>query len=515
MKNALNRELPDFIEGYGKVRPYTGLFEPPAEGARYAARPIKMARPNESKVVKSLKDLFKTIPIKDGMTISFHHALRNGDFVINMVLDVAAELGIKDLTVAPSGLFDCHEPIVGHMKSGVVTGFHSAGIVGTVGGYVSRGALKNPIVVTSHGGRARALYNNDIKVDVAFVAAPTADIYGNINGCEGPSACGSLGYALSDVDCADYVVAVTDNLQQNSLSMISATADKIDYVVPVDKIGDPKGIVYGVLKITRDPLQLLIAEMAVKATDAMGLIKNGYSFQTGGGGVSLAFAKYIADIMRERKLVASHAMGGITKFIVDMLEEGTLKTIYDNQCFDLVAVESMRKNANHIEVSASHYANPYNAGPIVNTLDQCILGALEIDTNFNLNVLTGSDGILRFGIGGNPDTAAGSKVSMVTANLLRGRLPVVMDEVTTVCTPGESVDVIVTEEGIAVNPLRPELKDMLTDAKLPVVSIEELRDKAYKMAGKPDKLKFKDKIIGVVESREGTVLDVVRQIDED
>lgn len=515
MKNALNRELPDYIEGYGAVKPFMGLHATrPEAGMRYHGKLVKNHLPGQSKVMEDLKAVFKAIPVTDGMCISFHHALRNGDYVINMVLDTAAELGIKDLKVACTALFPINMPIVDHIKNGVVTALDLPGIVGPVGTEVSKGILDKPVVFRSHGGRPKAICCGELHIDVAFIASPTSDQFGNINGVEGPSACGSLGYAFADAEHADYVVAVTDNLVDAPLSTISIHQDLVDYVVPVEKIGDPKGIVSDVLNVTKDPLQLLIAETAAEVTDALGLIKDGYSFQTGGGGVSLAFAQFITEIMEEREVKASFAMGGITGMIVNMLEKGMLGAIYDNQCFDIKAVESIRDNAQHYEVSASTYANPYNSAAIVNTLDQCILGALEIDTDFNLNVLTGSDGTIRAGIGGNPDTATGSSVTMVVANLLRGRLPVVVDSVATICTPGPSVDVLVTEEGVAVNPLREDLIAKLTEAGIPLVTIEHLKGKAEELAGKPEKIKFTDKIIGVVEYRDGTVLDVVYGIEE-
>ncbi len=512
MKNAINRELPEYIEGYGEVKPFMGIHKVEPQG-RYHGKLIKHHKPGVSKIKSDLKEVFKAIPVTDGMSFGFHHALRNGDYVINMVLDVAAELGIKDIKVVTSALFPIHLPIVDHIKNGVVTGLDMPGLEGPVGKELSKGILKKPIVFRSHGGRPRAISSGDVKIDVAFIAAPTSDMFGNINGTEGPSACGALGYAMTDADYADHVVAVTDNLVDRPLDRISIRQDKIDYIVKVDKIGDPNGIVSGVLKITKDPLQLLIAETAAKVTDALGLIKDGYSFQTGGGGVSLAFADFIADIMKERGVKANFAMGGITGLIVDMHKEGLIEAIYDNQCFDIAAVESMRDNPKHFEVSASMYANPYNSACIVNTLDQCILGALEIDTDFNLNVLTGSDGTIRAGIGGNQDTAAGSGVTMVVANLLRGRLPVVVDRVATVCTPGESVDVVVTEEGVAVNPLRVDLIEKLTAAKIKLVTIEDLKAAAEKLAGEPNKVNFTDRIIGVVEYRDGTVLDVIYGIE--
>ncbi|MHC1745553.1 MAG: citrate lyase subunit alpha [Negativicutes bacterium] len=512
MINRVGKEVPDYIEGWGKVNHFAGAFQTiPINMRRYAPL-VKSVGPKDSKVISNLKDLFRTIPIKDGMTLSFHHELRDGDYVVNQVIETAAELGLKNLKIAPSGLFPVHSGLVQHMKNGVITELDVNGIVGDVGRAVSEGILDKPAVMRTHGGRARAIECGDLKIDVAFIASPTADTYGNINGTEGPGACGSLGYSFPDAEFADYVVAVTDNLVDHPLSRISIRQDRVDYVVKVNCIGDPNGIRTGIMRITRDPLQLIIAERAARVVDALGLIKEGYSFQTGGGGVPLAFTNFVAQMMEQRKITASFAVGGITGLIVDMLEKGMLKTIFDVQCFDVKAVESIGKNANHIEMSSSFYANPFNSGCIVNNLDNCILGALEIDTDFNVNVLTGVDGRIMTGIGGNPDTAAGSKVAIVVGNLLRGRIPVVVDKVNTVCTPGETIDVLVTEKGIAVNPKRQDLIDKLKEARIPVKDINELQAMAEKLVGKPEKPKTTDRVVAVVEYRDGTLIDVVRQV---
>ncbi len=64
-----------------------------------------------SKLLGSLKEAIEKTGLKDGMTISFHHHMRNGDYVLNMVLAQAAEMGIKNLTVNASSIFDIHEPL--------------------------------------------------------------------------------------------------------------------------------------------------------------------------------------------------------------------------------------------------------------------------------------------------------------------------------------------------------------------------------------------------------------------
>ena len=166
----------------------------------------------------------------------------------------------------------------------------------------------------------------------------------------------------------------------------------------------------------------------------------------------------------------------------------------------------------HKEVSACEYASPDEPGSATHYLGVVILSALEADIHFNVNVLVGSDGIIRGAIGGHPDTAADSALSIIVCPLLRGRIPCVVDEVTTLITPGATVDVIVTEYGIAVNPRRPELRERLLAARLPVVEIEWLRDKALSIIGQPAALPFGEKTVGVVLARDGSVQDIIKAI---
>ena len=132
--------------------------------------------------------------------------------------------------------------------------------------------------------------------------------------------------------------------------------------------------------------------------------------------------------------------------------------------------------------------------------------------DFNVNVLVGSDGIIRGAIGGHPDTAEDSALSIIVCPLLRGRIPCVVPKVTTLITPGKSVDVVVTEYGIAVNPARPEIATRLKEAGLKVVDIHDLAAKAGSIIGQPDALPFGDRVVGIVMDRHGKVLDEIRNI---
>jgi citrate lyase subunit alpha/citrate CoA-transferase len=184
------------------------------------------------------------------------------------------------------------------------------------------------------------------------------------------------------------------------------------------------------------------------------------------------------------------------------------------QCFDLKAVESIGRNLHHQEMSADTYANPFNAGAMVNLLDCVILGATEIDVDFNVNVNTESNGYLLHNTGGHSDAAAGAKLSIITAPLLRGRLPIIRDAVTTVTTPGRTIDVIVTERGIAVNDHQQELKEELIKRKVPVRDIHELREEACRITGEPRPIEFTDEIVALIEYRDGTMIDAVRKVKE-
>ncbi len=511
MKNILGREIPEFIEEYGKVKAFAGAYANLGEINKRSVK-INSALPGQGKVLRSIGEAIKECELKNGMTVSFHHHLRNGDYVLNMVLDEVAKAGLKDIKVAASSIFPIHAPLVRHIESGVVTGIYADYISGPVADAISMGLLENPAIMHTHGGRPRAIEAGDLHIDVAFIGAPTCDTYGNINGVDGKSACGALGYAVSDAMYADRVVAVTDNLVDYPACPIEISQEYVDFIIKVDSIGDPKGIVSGTTKITKDPVGLRIAKTAARIIEASGLLRDGFSFQTGAGGTSLAVAAYVRDIMKKKNIKGSFAAGGTTEYIVEMFEEGLFKSLFDVQCFDLKAVESYRTNKAHLGMSASLYGNPHNKGAVVNQLDVMILGATEIDTKFNVNVTTGSNGIIMGGSGGHSDTAAGSKLSIVVTQLVKGRLPIIVDDVTTVTTPGESIDVVVTERGVAVNPLREDLVQKLNTAGIPTITIDNLKNIAEEMTGVPEKIQTDDRIVAVVEYRDGTVIDVVRMV---
>ena len=465
-----------------------------------------------NKLVNSIREAIALSGLQDGMTVSFHHHLRNGDHVLNMVMHEIAELGIRDLTVNASSLFDVHMPLVDHIQNGVVSHVVADYISAGLGKAFSAGIMDKPVQFRTHGGRPCDIASGKTPIDVAFIAAPTSDTMGNCSGKYGKSACGSLGYAFADAMYAKRVVVITDNLVPYPLADFSIAENYVDYVVQVDAIGDPRGIVSGTTKITRDPVGLVMAQYAAKVIDASGLLKDGFSFQTGAGGASLAAAKFLKDIMLKKEIQGSFGLGGITGYMVDMLKAGCFKTLLDVQCFDLGAVESIRTNPAHREISALQYASPGSKSAAVDSLDVVILGATEIDTDFNVIVPTDSQGCIMGGSGGHSDTAAGAKLSMIIAPMFRARLPIVTDRVTCISTPGKDVDVLVTQGGIAVNPAKTELKNRLIDAGLPVIDIAELKEKTERITGKPQKLTRGDRIVAEVISRNGDILDKIYSV---
>ena len=465
-----------------------------------------------SKLVNSIREAVALAGLKDGMTVSFHHHLRNGDFVLNMVMDEIAKQGIKDLTVNASSLFDVHAPLLNHIQNKVVTGLAADYISAGLGRAISQGILDKPVEFRTHGGRPKDIATGKTPIDVAFIATPAADAMGNCSGKYGKSACGSLGYAYADAMYAKKVVVITDNLVAYPLQDWSISESYVDYVVQVEAIGDPKGIVSGTTKITRDPVGLIMASHAAKVIEASGLLKDGFSFQTGAGGASLAAAKFLKDIMLEKNIKGSFGLGGITGYMVDMLQAGCFQSLLDVQCFDLKAVESLRTDPRHQEISAMHYAAPGERSAVVDNLDVVILGATEIDTDFNVNVHTDSNGVIMGGSGGHSDTAAGAKLSMIIAPMFRARLPIVTDHVTCVSTPGKDIDVLVTQGGIAVNPAKVELRQRLVEAGLPVVDIHELKEKTEKITGVPQKLPHGDRVVAEVIGREGNLQDQIYSI---
>lgn len=404
-----------------------------------------------------------------------------------------------------------HDALVPMIEDGTITNIQSSGVREKIGEAISAGKLKGLAIMRSHGGRIRAIQTGETVIDISFIGAPTCDDYGNCKGVGGKSDCGVLSYSFVDGNHANKVVAVTDCLVPFPNYPADINMTKVDYVCVVDQIGIPEKIASGAAKPTTDVRKLMMADYCTQFVVNTPYFKDGFSYQTGVGGASIASTISLAKVMKERNIRMRFGVGGLTKPMCDLLINGQVDALLDTQDFDLAAVESV-KDLHHFRISAGEYANPFNKGAVVNKLDFVILAALEVDVHFNCNVVVDSNGMITGAQGGHPDTAAGAKCAIVIAPLLQGRTPAICTDVTTVTTPGESVDVVITDYGIAINPKRQDLIEAMKDVDLPFKTIEELRDIAYSIAGEPQKVQFGDRVVGVIESRDGTIMDVVRQI---
>ncbi|MBN1196906.1 MAG: citrate lyase subunit alpha [Candidatus Aminicenantes bacterium] len=511
-RNAAGRMVPLEVNGLPQV-PFQGVgkFRPTGNKAAPPLRTCADYPDSGDKRVADIKTALERCGIRDGMTISTHHHLRDGDFVANMVFDAAAELGVKDLRWFPSASFPVHAPNIRHLESGVI--HHIEGSMnGPLGDYCSQGKMRGTAVLRSHGGRWQAIQDGEVHIDIAVISAPSADPFGNANGLRGPAACGLLGFALADSRYADRVVVVTDHLEPFPCIPWQIQGNDVDFVVEVDSIGDPQKIISGTTQLTRSPDRLHIAELALNFVTAAGLVKDGFSFQAGAGGTSLAFAIFLRDFMRAHNIHARFMRGGSTRYMTGMLEEGLVDFLLDGQTFDLEGVRSMRENPAHQDTSPFTSYNFHGKGNFASMLDIVILGATEVDLDFNANVVTHSDGKLLHGIGGWQNCLFGKTV-ILPIPLFRDRIPVVVDRVTTLCGPGELIDVVVTERGIAVNPRRTDLLDAVREAGLPLRTIQELKEEAERVCGgAPAKPELLDKTIAVIKWVDGTLIDAVKQV---
>ncbi|MBP6672720.1 MAG: citrate lyase subunit alpha [Bacteroidetes bacterium] len=514
IKNAAGRIVPSTVNGHpvipfkgiGKFRPTRTMASPPIRSnAEFPA--------DGNKVVKNLKEALKQAGLKNGMTISTHHHLRNGDMVTNLLFDTIRSMGVKGIRWFPSASFPCHEYLIKYLEDGTI--HHIEGSMnGPLGRFASNGKMKGTGVLRSHGGRYRAIQDGDVKIDIAVIAAPTSDPFGNANGVTGRSACGPLGFALGDSEYADRVIVVTDNLVTFPCVPWHIQGNNVDYVVTVDSLGDPSKIVSGTTQVTKSPDRILIAEYIAQFVEEAGIMKDGFSFQAGAGGINLAFLQLLKDRMKAKGVKARFVRGGSTKYLTEMLEEGLTDYILDGQAFDTDGVRSLREHPNHVSTSPFTSYNFHGKGNFASMIDAVVLGATEVDLNFNANVVTHSDGYLLHGIGGWQDCLAGRCVILAIPSF-RDRVPIIVDKVTTLCAPGETIDVVVTERGIAINPLRKDLIKKLSRSKLPIRTIAEIQKEVEELCGgKPERPEVsRNDVVAVVEWVDGTVLDSVYRVD--
>jgi len=513
VKNAAGREVPTVVNG--RERPvYQGVGGYRPTGAKHAPaiRSCADYPADGDKRAPDLRTALERAGLRDGMVISTHHHFRNGDLVANQVMDLVAEMGIRGVTWAPSASFPCHAPMVRHLESGVMD--HIEGSMnGPLGDFTSAGAMQGTGMLRSHGGRWQAIQDGDLKIDLAVIAAPTADVFGNATGDRGPSACGLLGFALADSLHAEHVIVVTDNLVPFPCLPWQIQGNNVDQVVVVDRVGDPSQIVSGTTRVTNSPDRLLIAENIAKFCEVAGIMHQGFSLQAGAGGITLAFALYLAGRMRRQGISASFVRGGSNQYLVEMLEEGLTPVILDGQTFDLEGVRSMRENVGHQNTSPFTSYNYHGKGNFASMVDVTLLGATEVDVDFNANVVTHSDGRLLHGIGGWQNCLF-AKCTILALPSVRDRIPVLVDRVTTLVGPGELIDVVATERGIAINPRRQDLLDAVRGSDLPIRDIREIKADVERLTGGPPASpELGDEVVATIHWVDGTVIDAVRRVE--
>jgi citrate lyase subunit alpha / citrate CoA-transferase len=513
IKNAAGRLVPAKVNG-AEQQPYQGIGKVKPSGGK-AKPPIRSCAefPQDgNKVVKTLSGALKKAGIKNGMTISTHHHLRNGDALTNQLFDAIKSLGIRGIRWYPSASFPCHEYLIKYLEDGTI--HHIEGSMnGPLGRFASMGKMRGTGVLRSHGTRYQAVQDGEVHIDIAVLAAPVADPFGNANGLTGPSACGPLGFALADSEYADHVIVVTDNLVEFPCVPWHIQGNNVDSVVVVDSLGDASKIVSGTTEITKSPDRLLIASYVAHFIEDAGIMHDGFSLQAGAGGINLAFLLSLKERMKKAGVRARFMRGGSTRYLVEMLEEGLTEYILDGQAFDQHGVRSLASNPRHVSTSPFTSYNYHGKGNFASMLDAVVLGATEVDLNFNANVVTHSDGLLLHGLGGWQDCLF-AKCSILAVPSFRDRVPIVVDDVTTLCGPSELIDVIITERGIAINPRRSDLLQRMTKSSLPIRSLRDIQREVHAICGGlPSKPRVdRDNVIAVVKWVDGTLLDSVCQV---
>ena len=289
MINAVGREIPEEVLKATGKEPFKGVYAyDNYEYTKAAPKARTMMDPKRSKLVENIHDVLVKCGIKDGMTISFHHHFREGDYVVNMVMEEIHNMGIKGITICASSLGKANDPIVPYIEDGTIVGIQSSGVRGKIGEAISTGKLQDLAIMRSHGGRVRAIESGEVRIDIAFIGAPTCDEYGNMRANGGKSDCGVLSYAMVDAQYADKVVAITDCLVPFPNIPASISMINVDYVCVVDEIGNPAKIATGAAKPTTDVRKIMMADYCTQFVINTPYFKNGFSYQTGVGGASIA-----------------------------------------------------------------------------------------------------------------------------------------------------------------------------------------------------------------------------------
>ena len=109
MKNFVGREIPDELLKDGREVYQGANYRDGRYLKKQGPRIVVREKPQESKIAASLREAIVKCGLKDGMTVSFHHHFRDGDYIANMVMKEIVDLGIKDITIAASSLGTAHD----------------------------------------------------------------------------------------------------------------------------------------------------------------------------------------------------------------------------------------------------------------------------------------------------------------------------------------------------------------------------------------------------------------------
>jgi len=468
--------------------------------------------------------------IKDGDAISYPHYYRMGDKGLQIILKKLKEYKKKGIILYASAIFDNTDPWLAEaFADGTLAGLYG-NVYRKIGARVMRGDfLPWQTVGLSHGNRVRKLQTGEVHVKIAFGPVPIADIYGNANGLMGKEdqLCGPLGLFAADSIFADYTCLLAGTISQQLILPAPISMENIDFVVPLDPPGLLSGIGSGTLdlkKIRSRNFNQIIAHGVTRVMQAARVMKDNFNFQIGSG-AGLIVLDYIRQMLKQQKTRANFAMGGCTTMHVEMLEEGSIKMLMHGQLFEASTrvIQSLLTHPLHHEITSGYYASVANKESAVNMLDLAVLSALEVDREFNINTVC-ANGKIVGGIGGSQDVAAGADLTILFLPLATGKdgngFPRVVDKVYVKTVPGEVIDVVVTEEYVALNPnskssYREAIKDNAHREGVNLISMDELQDKALAKANeigpRPKPVELTDEVVHIIEWRDGTLLDTIKK----
>ncbi len=492
--------------------------------SRRGASPI----PAGKSKVSSLETVIDLI--QDGDVISYPHYYRFGDKGLELVIKMLQKRKKRGIILYANAVFDNTDPwLFAAFQDGTLAGLYG-NVYRKFGSHVTSGKLLPWVTVGfSHGDRVRKLQTGEVHVKAAFAPVPLADQYGNATGLMGPEnqLCGPLGLAAADWEFADFTCLLAGEISSNLIIPFSLSMEQTDFVVPVECPGLSSGIGSGTLdleKVRSQPLNARIAENVLRVMKAAHIVKDQFSFQVGAG-AGLIVLDSIRKMLKEAGIQSGFSIGGVTSMHVDMLEEGSIGRLLHGQLFEpsRKVIHSLLENPSHQEITAGYYASVANKECAVNLLDLAVLSALEVDLDFNVNTVCANGRIIG-GIGGGQDVAAGAGLTIIFLPLAAGKndlaFPKIQDKVYTRTTPGDVIDVVVTEEFAAINPKSssPYRDAILENGKrqgLQLMPVEELRQKsmeaAQNMGRIPPQPENTGEILHAVEWRDGTLLDVIRK----